>query len=152
MLDPNYLKKDFIDQAKPALEWFDFRWGISKGGLIVTNKVNDTDNSYINSNNGNVTALPSTTSGYWAYTDYIRIEGGSEYLFTQIDAAASQAGFAWYDANQVYISGVNGTTIRNSATNIFTAPDNAVYLRHSFRIDEGYNVDWRNTVSITKVV
>lgn len=104
------------------------------------------DNKFINRNHGATTA-PSATGGTWRYSDYIPIIGGTQYFFGQIHATATTAGSAWYDSNQDFISGVNATALKN-ADGILASPANAAYLRHSWRIDEGYNTDWEHTVYI----
>lgn len=140
----NFLKELFIDEAKPALKWFDIRWG--NGNILDMNSVDPNDNKYISASNGRT---QSPTTGVWLYTDFAPVEPNVTYKVNQIHASASLAGLAWYDSEQQYISGVNNTKLA-AADGVIVAPENAAYIRHSFRVDEGYNVDWKNTVSIVR--
>lgn len=143
--DQNYLQELFIKEAKPALEWFSIRFG-KKKGLIDMNTVDAESNRFINRNNGNLTDV-SATGGDWAHTDYIEVTPGTIYFFEAIHANAATAGIAWYDANKKFISGISSTNVGN-AEGILVAPDDAAYIRVCFRIDEGYNTNWRNTVQL----
>lgn len=104
------------------------------------------ENKYIDRISGG-TGNPSATGGEWRHSDYIPVTENTEYYFGQIHATASRAGMAWYDANKTYISGVNATTLKN-ADGVLTSPEGAAYMRHGWRIDEGYNTDWETTVYI----
>lgn len=121
-------------------------WAKSSGKNLLNPATVPDENYFVNRNTGGLT-IPSATGGTWRHSDYITVTGGADYYFGQINATASTAGMAWYDANQSFISGVNATALKN-AGNILTAPANAAYMRHSWRIDAGYNTDWENTVYI----
>ena len=108
--------------------------------------VNTEDNMYIRSDTGAV-AAPSSSTGHWVYTDYTPITPGVAYYFDFKISTASMAGLAWYDSDQKYLSGVGSRDLRN-AGKIAVSPENAAYLRWSFRIDDMYNHDWRYTTSI----
>ena len=118
---------------------------VSGANLLNPQTVPD-ENQFVNKNTGGLTA-PSASGGVWRYTDYIPVIGGETYYFHQINATATTAGTAWYDSEKTYIGGINATAL-GSANNKVTIPSSAAYLRHSWRIDEGYNTDWENTVYI----
>ena len=105
-------------------------------------------NQYVNANNGTVVA-PSSTGGIWRASGFIRIDGGKTYHLNAINNDAWTAGMAWYDATKTYISGIpTGTT--NLTGGVMTSPENAFYMRVSWRIEEGYNPDWENTVQVSE--
>ena len=116
------------------------------GANLLNPQTVPSDNQFVNKNTGGLTT-PSATGGVWRYGDYIPVIGGETYYFHQINATATTAGTAWYDSEQTYIGGINATALGN-ANNKVTMPSNAAYIRHSWRIDEGYNTDWENTVYI----
>lgn len=118
---------------------------ITGKNLLNPNTVQES-NVYINCNYGNENT-PSATGGIWRASNYIYISAGKTYHLNAINNNASVAGIAWYDVNKTYISGVNTKMINQNNGNI-TAPDNARYLRISWRIDEGYNPNWRGTVQL----
>ena len=118
------------------------------GKNLLNNETVSTSNQYVRKQDGYATA-PSATGGEWRHSDYIEIKPNTTYFFNQINSTASTAGGAWYNENKVYISGYNATELAN-ASNLMTSPNNAKYLRHSWRIDEGYNTDWENTVMIAQ--
>ena len=120
---------------------------ISGKNLLNYNVVEDT-NQYIIKTNGK-TYTPSSTGGSWRASDYIEVNPNTKYSFNEISATASAAGSAWYDENKNYISGFSATELANSGQ-VMTSPDNATYLRHSFRIDENYNTNWKNTIMISE--
>lgn len=120
---------------------------ISGKNLLDYNAVEDT-NHYIIKTSGK-TYTPSATGGTWRASDYIEVSPNTKYSFNEISATASAAGSAWYDENKNYISGFNATELANNGQ-IMTSPDNAKYLRHSFRIDGNYNSDWQNTIMISE--
>lgn len=104
------------------------------------------ENKYIDRTTGG-TGNPSATGGEWRHSGYIPVTEGTKYYFGQIHATATRAGTAWYNANKVFISGVNATTLQNNK-GILTSPENAVYMRHCWRVDTGFNTDWEHTVYI----
>lgn len=104
------------------------------------------EGKFINKNNGNPTS-PSDTDIIWYYSDYIEIKPNTNYYFGQINSSAATAGTAWYDENKEYISGYSASNLATN-NNILTSPSNAVYLRHSFRVDTDYNNNWESTVYI----
>ena len=120
---------------------------ISGKNLLNYNAVEDT-NQYIIKTSGK-TYTPSSTGGTWRVSDYIEVSPNTKYSFNEISATASAAGSAWYDENKNYISGFSATELANNGQ-IMTSPDNAKYLRHSFRIDGNYNSDWQNTIMISE--
>ena len=118
-----------------------------KEGKNILNPATVPDTNYfVNRLNGGLTK-PSATGGEWRHSDYIPVIANTAYYFGEIPALASTAGTAWYDSEYNFISGFNATTLSNN-NNIMTAPENAAYMRHSWRIDEGYNTNWENTVYI----
>ena len=102
-------------------------------------------NRYINKNTGNL-GIP-TAEAEWKSTNFIRVAPGMKLFFGQINVTAGAAGMAFYDISKKYISGISSTELSNFG-NVVTIPEGAAYLRHSFRIDEGYNTDWEHTVYI----
>lgn len=105
-------------------------------------------NQYVNANSGAL-MTPSSAGGLWRVSSYIRIEGGKTYHLNAINNDAWTAGMAWYDASKTYISGIpTGTT--NLTGGKMPAPENAFYMRVSWRIEEGYNPDWQNTVQVVE--
>ena len=111
--------------------------------LLNPNTVNE-KSVYIRRDNGKEQAI---STAEWRASDYIHISGGKIYHFNVESANASSAGIAWYDANKTYISGENMTTVNKNNGNLI-APDNANYLRVSWRINGGYNTDWKNTLQL----
>ena len=103
-------------------------------------------NRYINKNTG---ADSAAGSGEWRYSDYTTIEENTNYYVGVVNATASSAGLAFYDSTKTYISGVSMTQL-GQQNNIITSPADTKYIRFSFRIDEGYNTDWENTVYLIK--
>ena len=103
-------------------------------------------NVYIISSSG-AEMKPSNESLQWRSTDYIPVTPGETLYFGEINATASAAGTAFYDSTKTYLSGFSTTQLGN-AGNIWTVPANAVYMRHSFRIDSTYNTNWETTVYI----
>ena len=114
------------------------------------------DNDYINSRNGGTTS-PSASGGVFRYSGFIPVKEGTEYFFGITPFSAASAGIAWYSTDDVpvtgFISGINGTTLRNSTNNMkATAPEGAQYLRFCWRIDEGYDTDWQHSVYLCECV
>ena len=106
----------------------------------------DESNVYVRSDNGK-NYPPSSSGGTWKASDFIPVSEGKTYHFNAVNNNASVAGIAWYDVHKNYISGVNTITINKNNGNI-SAPENAKYLRVSWRIDEGYNSNWENTLQL----
>ena len=111
--------------------------------LLNPNSVSD-ENLYISSTNGAV-LIPSNTGGTWRSSDLIPIKGGKTYYLNANNNDASIAGIAWYTKDKSYLSGIN-TTIINQNNKQMTAPNEASYIRISWRIDAGYNPNWKETV------
>lgn len=103
-------------------------------------------NRYITSNDGNI-GTPSSAGVEWRCTDYIAVTPGVKYYFQEIPASASVAGSAWYDSSKKYISGFSATQLYGASQKM-KAPAKAKYLRHSFRIDSGYNSNWEKELAI----
>lgn len=136
-------------QPSQNLNGYDRPWAGGAGD----NKFNALDvideNRYVSATTGK-TAAPSASSGaVWRYTDFIPVTPGDTLYFGEINATASAAGTAFYSiADQTgYISGRTATQLGN-ANNVLTVPEGAAYMRHSFRIDAGYNTDWETSVYI----
>lgn len=104
------------------------------------------ENKYITSHSGDES---TPGSGTFRHSDYIRIVGGEEYFFGMKPYSASTAGLAWYSAPNLgsYISGVNGTTLKNAGM-VATAPASANYVRFSWMTSSGYDTNWQNSVYI----
>ena len=96
---------------------------------------------------GNGTEYVASDGSVWRASGFIPVSGGKTYHFNAVNSDANVAGMVWYDINKKYVSGVNTKTVNKNNGNI-TAPENAKYLKVSFRIDEGYNPDWQNTVQL----
>lgn len=139
------LIKSLIADIEPVqdLHGYDKPW---PGGTI--NRIDatavDDGNLYINANTGSQVV---SGSGVWRKTDYISVKPGESLYIGQINASSTVAGLAFYGSSKNYISGVNSNTL-SSNNNVVTVPQNATYMRHSFRIDEGYNTNWETTVYI----
>lgn len=139
------LIKSLVADIEPVqdLHGYDKPW---PGGTI--NRIDatavDDSNLYINANTGSQ-VVPG--SGVWRKTDYIAVKPGETLYIGQINASATVPGLAFYDSSKNYKSGVNANTL-SSNNNVVTVPQNVAYMRHSFRIDEGYNTDWETTVYI----
>lgn len=105
------------------------------------------ENRFILSQGGG-TQAPSPTGGVFRHSAYIPIKEGTKYFFGMTPYAASSAGIAWYSTTEAasYISGMNGSTLKNSYSMKATAPAGAKYIRFSWRIDEGYDTDWEHSV------
>lgn len=143
-----FLKDMFIDEAKPALDWFDKRWGGGSSNIIDMNAVNATDSVVISYyNGGEVSVTSSTGEPVWACTDYTPIVGGTTYYF-QADhtAYSTAASVAFFNENKEFISAIRIRDINNTTKGLLETPTNAKYLRASFSLIT--NPDWRNTVAI----
>lgn len=105
-------------------------------------------NQYIQYSNGVVSGTPG--SGEWRHTVYLPVTPGTKLFFGQVNAVASSAGTAFYSEakDSTFLSGVSASSL-TAKNNIITVPENASYMRHSWRIDTGYNTNWQNTVYIT---
>lgn len=125
------------------LHGYDKPWPGGTINRIDATTVEDS-NLYINANTGSQ-VVPG--SGVWRKTDYIAVKPGESLYIGQINASATVPGLAFYDSSKKYKSGVNANTL-SSNNNVITVPQNVAYMRHSFRIDEGYNTDWETTVYI----
>jgi hypothetical protein len=122
---------------------------VSGRNLLNPNSVEDA-NRYITAGAGTF-GTPTTN---WRSSDFILVTGGKVYHFNAINSDATSAGIAWYNDNKKFISGETAKNV-NANNGILTAPSNAKYLRVSWRIDEGYNPNWQNTVHVvesTKVI
>lgn len=146
----DYLKKLFIDEVKPAIEFTRKRIGFMKN-LINYATINDSSSRYINSRTGKSDA-PSSDESFWVHTDYIPVvENKRYYIFNKVYSSASTAGSAWYDKNKTFLKGFTASALKGAPDHIVTAPSGAAFLRHSFRIGVGYNEDYRYSVSISSV-
>lgn len=125
----------------------EYPWPGGGGKNLLNPETVEDGNWFINSQTGEL-QQPSATGGIWIASDYIAVTPNTSLYFGEINAAATIAGSAWYDDDKQYIIGFTATSLRYS-NNKRTVPENAVYLRHSFRIDDGYNTDWENTVYVT---
>lgn len=83
----------------------------------------------------------------WRYSDYIPVIPGEVLYFGEVYATASSAGTAFYDSNQVYVSGFSATNLKGS-NGVKTVPEGVAFMRHSWLIEEGYNENWETTVYI----
>lgn len=120
---------------------------VSGANLLDPSTVPD-ENRFISSSNGS-TQAPSAAGGEFRHSEYIPVKEGTTYFFGMTPYAASSAGIAWYSTAEVtgYISGLNGSTLKNSNNNMrATAPAGAKYLRFCWRINEGYDPDWQHSV------
>jgi hypothetical protein len=99
-------------------------------------------NEYINKITGNVSP---PTSGGFRHSDFIVIKENTQYYVGIITSIATSAGLAFYDNTKTYLSGMSLTELGYN-NNIITSPTDTKYIRFSFRIDEGYNTNWQNTV------
>ena len=117
-----------------------------KGKNLLNPDTVDESNVYVRSDNGKYYP-PSSSGGTWKASDFIPVSGGKTYHFNAVNNDASVAGIAWYDVHKNYILGVNTITINKNNGNI-SAPENAKYLRVSWRTDEGYNSNWENTLQL----
>lgn len=113
-------------------------------GLDVTkcgkNLYDTTNIGYINSRyveweTGNLVFWGS----FWNATNYIPIIGNLDYTIFGICNSKDEAGCAFYDDNQTYISGIQ---MMNSQINRFYihSPNNAKYLRFSFISDSNQTI------------
>ena len=100
------------------------------------------ENKYIIASRGTAN---TPSSSEFRHSDYITIKENTQYYVGIVVSPANAAGLAFYDDTKTYISGLSLTQL-GDANNIITSPNNAKYIRFSFKIDEGYNTDWENTV------
>ena len=104
------------------------------------------ESKYINSQTG---ALTSPGSGLeWRHSTFIPVTAGQVLYFGQENSTATVAGGAFYSSNDGsgYISGYSTSQLA-SAGNVWTVPEGANYLRHSWSLS--VNPNWENTVYIT---
>ena len=75
-----------------------------------------------------------THSGDYYASDFIKVHGDKLYLFgtCSAKATASGAGYAFYDANQNYISGGENIFVKNTMSEI-AIPEGAMYFRYTNR-------------------
>lgn len=132
------------------LHGYDAPWPPGGGKNKVDASAITSENYYIRADHGGL-GTPSTAGVEWRYTPYISVTPGEVLYFGEINATASSAGTAFYSGNneENYISGFSATELAN-AGNVWTVPSGVAYMRHSFRIDAGYNANWQTSVYIVK--
>lgn len=128
---------------------------ITVGGenLLDPSEVSDS-NQYIHYTTGNPNA-PSASGGIFRHSGYIPVKEGVTYFFGITPFTASVAGIAWYTntTSNGYIGGMSGSTLRNDSHKMkAAAPARTKYLRFCWRIDEGYDTDWENSVFLCRCV
>lgn len=134
-------------QAAQNFNGYSYAWAGGKGRNLLDPSTVPDENHYVNANNGNLgTASDATVE--WRYTDYIPVTPGDEIFFGEIAPTAITAGTAFYNSSKSFVSGVSNSALKTSG-GMVTVPENAAYMRHSFRVDTVYNTDWENTVYIT---
>lgn len=133
-----------------SLNGYDAPWPAGGGVNKFDASTVSSENYYIISTTGDRGA-PGTAGVEWRYSAYIPVTPGDVLYFGEVNASASSAGTAFYSHKNVgdYISGFTATQLAN-ASNVWTVPEGAAYMRHSFRIDSGYNENWQSTVFIVK--
>ena len=132
------------------LHGYEYPWPGGGGKNLLDPDTVPELNQYIQSGNGAVSGTPG--SGEWRHSAYIPVTPGDKLFLGQVNAVATSAGTAFYSApmESAFISGSGvSASVLTLWNNIITVPENALYMRHSWRIDEGYNTDWENTVYIT---
>lgn len=95
----------------------------------------------INSTNGEL-----ASDSNWVSTDYIRVSPNSTLYCKVITKNSSAYGYAWYDKDKNYISGVN-FAYNNTTLGTVVAPSNALYLRVS--IHKENNPSWETSACIS---
>ena len=128
------------------LNGYDAPWPAGARNRFDASTVPD-ENKYIAAATGVATA-PSGAGLIWRYSDYIPVTPGEVLYFGEVNTTASSAGSAFYNSSKSYLSGFTASQLK-SASNVWTVPENAAYLRHSFQINDGYNPNWATTVYIT---
>lgn len=128
-------------------------WAGGAGSNLFDASAVADENKYVIVTSGFTTAPSASSNAVWRYTDFIPVTPGDVLYFGEKGAAASAAGTAFYSAatQGSFISGSGfSATQLGSANNVWTVPEGAAYMRHSFRIDEGYNEDWETSVFIIR--
>ena len=92
------------------------------GGKNLFNINTSLTKRYISYANGNV-----GTSDDWSASDFIRIQGNTNYILSGITNSGWIAGIGFYDINKNFISSIYSTVYS------FTTPSNAKYVRLSMR-------------------
>ena len=104
-------------------------------GNLFDKNATDTNNGYMNE-----MYLKSDNSTYssssWAVSEYILISENTVYSL-YVNTTSTTPSMCFYDSNKTFISGVNYS---GNLTNTVTTPQNAVYVRISFRIGDRSNV------------
>ena len=85
---------------------------------------------YINYSDGSIVTWGSS----WNISNYLPIDANTQYTITCRNTGLANAGLAFYDSNQTYISGIKNShsSAVNFNTTTFTTPINATYLRFTF--------------------
>ena len=133
-------------QAVQNLNGYDEPWTAGARNLFDAASISD-DNHYIKANDGGF-GTASTAGVLWRSTDYIPVTPGDVLYFGEDIPVTTSAGTAFYNSSKVYVSGLSDGNLAN-AGGLATVPANAAYMRHSFRIDSGYNTGWQNELYIT---
>ena len=147
-----YHIKELLISLAPQqdLHGYDSPWPGGGGTNMFDASAVTSDNYYINSSTGAV-GVPSAGAGEWRNSAYTPVTPGDVLYFGEVNSSASVAGTAFYSDTVVssYISGFSATQLAN-ADNVWTVPEGTAYMRHSFRVDDGYNENWETTVYIVK--
>ena len=117
-----------------------------EGNLLDISTVPD-ENLYVKNADGKL-AAPSST--HYRHSDFIKIDGNTDYYFGITQLTTTSVGIAWYSAvsESAFISGKAWNTIGASKT--AKSPATAEYLRFCWRIDAGYDVNWETTVYVCR--
>ena len=118
------------------LNGYDYPW-YAGGGKNMFDEASFpfTENKFINANTG---ALQDTT-GFYATADYIpcTIMAGKTIVVNKTRPSGGNSGFAFYDANQTYISGVAGSALPVTGDMTLTVPSDAKFMRFTLGPNSG---------------
>lgn len=121
------------DNIRPITGWAGLEVTKCGKNLFDIDTIGYINSRYINWETGNAVTWGSS----WNITNYIPIIPNLDYTIFCICNGLSPAGCAFYDDNQIYISGNQ----MNSTTNRFYihTPNNSKYLRFSFVYNSNYH-------------
>lgn len=129
------------------LHGYNAPWPAGGGDNLLDPAVVPDENLYIRIDNGEL-RIPDEEDAVWRHSDYIAVSPGEELYFGEVNAATVLAGTAFYTSDKTYIPGNYTATALANSGNVITVPEGASFMRHSWRIDTGYNENWEESVYI----
>lgn len=95
-----------------------------KGDIVALNRLeyDYTDGGYVNSQNGSINKLDN-----YSYTGYIDVSCLNKIVW--IVYTNTNTGLAFYDADKIFVSAIDGGSISNGTKYTAPVPDNAKYIR-----------------------